>query len=247
MGKVLALVVAVAVTLALATTALANHRWAKYHWARTSNPFTVKLGDNLSTSWKTYLSEASGDWSLSSVLDTRVVAGGGSTCNPTNGRVEVCNGNFGDNGWLGIAQIWAWGTHITQGRVRVNDYYFNQSTYNTPAWRRLVMCQEVGHEFGLGHQDENFYNANLGTCMDYSADPDGPPSNEHPNQHDYDQLASIYAHLDRSTTLASAPAELPGSAPPFSQASRANGSLYVDDLGNGGRLITFVLWTPFGK
>ncbi len=62
------------------------------------------------------------------------------------------------------------------------------------------MCQEVGHTFGLDHQDENFNNANLGTCMDYTDDPDGTingePDNRYPNQHDFDQLADIYAHLN---------------------------------------------------
>ena len=32
--------------------------------------------------------------------------------------------------------------------------------------------------------------------MDYTSDPEGPPSNEHPNQHDYDQLETIYGHPD---------------------------------------------------
>ena len=59
-----------------------------------------------------------------------------------------------------------------------------------------MICQEIAHDFGLDHQDENFSNPNLGTCMDYTSDPEGPPSNEHPNQHDYDQLESIYSHLD---------------------------------------------------
>ena len=109
------------------------------------------------------------------------------------------------------------------------------------------MCQEVGHTFGLDHQDENFANPNLGTCMDYTSDPDGPPSNGHPNQHDHDQLVQIYTHTDRFNTLEAQPASAPGNAPSFSQASRANGSVYVDDLGNGARLITYVFWTPFGK
>jgi hypothetical protein len=59
---------------------------------------------------------------------------------------------------------------------------------------------EIGHTFGLDHQDENFSNPNLGTCMDYTSDPDGP-SNEHPNAHDDQQLETIYAHLDASTTV----------------------------------------------
>src|SRR3990167_937294 len=68
------------------------------------------------------------------------------------------------------------------------------------------MCQEVGHIFGLNHQDENFGNENLGTCMDYTSDPSGTLadpdqlSNEHPNQHDYDQLGIIYSHFDSFTS-----------------------------------------------
>ena len=109
------------------------------------------------------------------------------------------------------------------------------------------MCQEIAHDFGLDHQDENFNNANLGSCMDYTNDPEGPPSNVQPNAHDYEELESIYAHLDSTSTVAAGSSpSLPGNAPPFSQASRANGSRYADDLGNGQHLITFVLWAPFG-
>src|SRR6187401_2877596 len=71
------------------------------------------------------------------------------TCKPTLGRVEVCNSKYGNNGWLGIAQIWASGNHITQGTTKLNDTYFSTSRYNTTAWRNLVSCQEVGHDVGL--------------------------------------------------------------------------------------------------
>lgn len=187
----------------LFTAAYASHSWGNYHWARTANPFTLKLGDNVTSAWDSYLATASSDWSASSVLNTMIVAGGTrpKNCRPTSGRVEVCNANYGNNGWLGLAQIWASGSHITQGVAKMNDTYFATATYNTPAWRRLVVCQEVAHTFGLDHQDENFGNGNLGTCMDYTSDPDGPPSNEHPNSHDYNQLEIIYAHLDSTTTV----------------------------------------------
>ena len=105
---------------------------------------------------------------------------------------------YGNNGWLGIAQIWASGSHITQGVVKLNDTYFNTPTYDTGSWRQFVMCQEIGHTFGLDHQDENFNNANLGSCMDYT---NNPSSNQHPNTHDYDQLESIYSHVDGTTTV----------------------------------------------
>src|SRR3990172_12950625 len=53
----------------------ATHSWGYYHWARTANPFTLKLGDNLSTNWKPYLSTTSSDWSQSNVLDTSISPG----------------------------------------------------------------------------------------------------------------------------------------------------------------------------
>jgi hypothetical protein len=92
---------------------------------------------------------------------------------------EVCNWKYGNNGWLGLAQIWISGGHITQGVSKNNDTYFDTSTYDTPAWRQFVTCQEIGHTFGLGHQDEDFYNANLGSCMDYTVN---PILNQHPDR-----------------------------------------------------------------
>ncbi len=194
------------VLLASTKTASANHSWGGYHWARTANPFTLKLGDNLSSNWKSYLGTASTDWSVSSVLDTTIVPGQAkASCKPISGRVEVCNKAYGNNGWLGIAQIWVSGGHITQGTTKMNDTYFNTSTYNKPAWKQFVVCQEVGHAFGLDHRDEVFGNTNLGTCMDYTSDPDGTLgsqlSNLHPNQHDYDELGTIYSHLDPYSTV----------------------------------------------
>src|SRR3989344_1671797 len=167
----------------LASVAYANHSWDGYHWARTSNPFTLKIGDNVSSTCDPYLNEAITDWSASSVLDLTKVTGSTNprTCKAKTGQIQDCSERYGNTGWLGIAQIWISGLHITKAITKVNDTYFNTATYNTPAWRRLVMCQEIAHDFGLDHQDENFNNANLGSCMDYTSDPDGPPSNEHPN------------------------------------------------------------------
>jgi len=249
---ILSLAVALGVALALPAGASANHAWGNYHWARTANPFTLLLGDNVSSQWDANLATASADWSASDVLDTVVTAGRANpkNCRPTRGRVEVCNSKYGKNGWLGVAQIWASGSHITQATAKMNDTYFNTSTYNTPAWRRLVMCQEIAHDFGLDHQDENFSNPNLGSCMDYTSDPDGPPSNEHPNQHDYDMLGQIYAHLDSTTTVGSMPAGMANgdfhSQSEWGQLMRTSSdgraALYMRDFGGGHKVFTFVFW-----
>src|SRR5215218_3945349 len=210
-GSALAVLLAL---VAFSPAAQANHSWGKYHWARTSNPFTLQLADNVSSTWDSYLATTSSDWSDSSasssagVLDTSIIPGtrNPTTCTPTSRRVEVCNAAYGTDGWLGVAQIWVSRRHIVQGTTKVNDTYFSTGKYNTPVWRQMVMCQEVGHTFGLDHQDENFNNTNLGTCMDYTSNPLGPPSNLQPNQHDYDQLDTIYSHLDSTTTVAPASA-----------------------------------------
>jgi hypothetical protein len=239
---------AVAMTASVfATAASANHSWGGYHWARTSNPFTVKLGTNVTGPWSSILSTTSADWSKSNVLDTTIVAGQSRQkhCRATAGQDEICNGSFGNNGWLGVAQFWLGsGIHMTQGTVKVNDTYFNTPTYNTTAWRNLVMCQEVGHTFGLDHQDENFNNANLGTCMDYTND---PSTNQHPNAHDYDELAIIYSHLDSTTTVAAvAPASQAQSenAAPIAveRSDRISDSTIVETFADGSRRVTHITW-----
>lgn len=245
-----------------AATLYANHSWGGYHWARTSNPFTLKTGDNVSAQWDGYLDEAITDWNQAAELNLVKVAGGANpkNCRPTVGQIEVCNSRYGQNGWLGIAQIWVTGgTHITQGVTKLNDSYFNMPTYNTPAWRRLVTCQEIAHDFGLDHQDETFNNQNLGSCMDYTNDPDGGgsygPSNEHPNQHDFEQISAIYSHLDSSSTVAAA---LPDGAPAamtqidldgpgqwgrlVSSSRNGRSQTYELDFGRGHKVITHVFW-----
>jgi hypothetical protein len=251
------LLVASALAVAGATTSFANHSWGGYHWARTSNPFTLKVGDNVSSAWDPYLVEAISDWNGSIVLNLTKVDGStrARQCRPTAGRIEVCNERYGNTGWLGIAQIWLDGLHITQAITKLNDTYFNTQTYNKPEWRRLVTCQEVAHDFGLDHQDENFDNPNLGSCMDYTSAPLGPPSNEHPNAHDFEELVDIYTHLDSGTTVGSA---LPNAMPPamgqidFENPSQwgrlvrasANGRVQVFELdfGRGHKVVTHVFW-----
>lgn len=258
----------------IATPAFANHSWNGYHWATTNQKATLKVNAALTSAWSSYLDTAITDWNVSSNLAlTRAnVSVSRKQCSPIAGQMLVCNDLYGQRGWLGIASIWLDANgHINKGTTKLNDTYYALARYNTPAWRRMVMCQEVGHNFGLAHQDENFTNVNLGTCMDYTNDPTGTAgtngtlSNEHPNAHDYEELAIIYNHTDgyasgtafaatnfgiRDLRKPAPPAEEsgdPGDSPADWGAAvhddgKGRPDLFVLDLPGGGRKLTHVFW-----
>ena len=253
--RVLLVTLTLAATAAFAAAVSANHAWGNYHWARTANPFTLKIGNNVTSAWTTQFNTAISDWNQSQELGLAPVAGSSNKrCAMVAGTVQVCNGKYGNNGWLGLASInVTGGVHITQGSAKMNDTYFSQAFYNNPNERLHVMCQEVGHTFGLNHTSEDGSSQN--TCMDYFSNTGanaGSTASTHPNSHDYSMLSTIYAHLDSTTTAAASAAsaqanEVTDEPNSWGQLVRqsANGrsSVYEREHGDGSKTITHVYWT----
>jgi hypothetical protein len=191
------------VALGAIAPASANHSWGGYHWATTTRQsLTLDVLTSNTSYWETAIATAISDWDNPVVggaidvltLNRTASSANPKRCTPVKGKVLVCNYKYGQRGWLGIASIWLSNGHISQATTKLNDSYYQPgSRYNTAAWRALVACQEIGHDFGLDHQDENFNNGNLDTCMDYT---NLPESNQHPNAHDYEELGIIYDHPD---------------------------------------------------
>jgi len=186
-----------ALTAALSTTVFGTHSWGNYHWARTSNPFTLTVLNSTTPDWDVYVADILPRWGSGAIIKLYEDYSSDSSkvrrqCNAPTGQIRICNLAYGQTGWLGIAGISVdvYG-HITRGYTKLNDTYFSQSFYNTDAWKKSVTCQELGHDFGLDHQDEDFNNTPLYTCMDYQV-----PPYPYPNQHDWDMLALIYGHTD---------------------------------------------------
>jgi hypothetical protein len=257
-----AIYAAVVLGATMSATALATHSWGGYHWARTTAQFTLKLGDNLTSDWDPILAAASRDWNspelfgaTSTPILTAVVAGGANKrCSMVPGTTQVCNGKYGNNGWLGLASINISGLHITQGSAKMNDTYFLTAKYNTPNEKRHVMCQEVAHTFGLDHQSTD--GSSLNTCMDYFSNTGanaGSTLSISPNKHDFEELSTIYAHLDSTTTVAAMSASSAMNSEvtedPVSwgvlmrQSANGRSSVYENYNRDGLRTLTHVYWT----
>ena len=214
MSKMLVFRWSCALVLLMATYALvptptaASHVWGPYHWRRTSSAIKiVKVRRRHSAAWITRYNTAINDWKKSSLTKIRAAAGltgsASAACAMVTGEIVSCDAKYGNTGWLGLATINISGAHITRGNSKVNNTYFNQAAFNTVAWRQAVICQEIGHNFGLGHVNEVFNNKNTGSCMDYTNDPDGgpggasstDPDNMNPNSHDYALINSRHNHI----------------------------------------------------
>ena len=211
-----------ALVAAIATPAGANHSWEDYHWGRTSNPFTLKVVDSVVDVWDPILPQVTSDWSRSNVLDLTIEPGatdllGRLLCQPVAGKVRACNANYGPNLWFGLATVWLSGGHISQATTQVNDFYYTGSYANNVA-RRHVLCQEIGHDFGLDHHAQ-------ASCMDDNNATLNLSTHQSPNQHDLDQLGAIYAHGDSSNSYRS-----------------ATSTTTVQDLGGGNMIVRIIHW-----
>jgi len=262
----LAAAIGAAMTVAFGVVLVADHSWNGYHWARTTASFDLTVINSTTADWDAYVSQATQDWSQSTVLNM-VEDPNGSTsdrdrrqCSAPAGAVRICNLAYGFNGWLGIAGISLDSNgHIVRGYTKLNDSYFSSAFYNNYAWKQSVTCQELGHNIGLDHQDEDFDNQSLFTCMDYQ-----DPPHAVPNDHDYDQLEAIYAHRDSYNSYASGsgggggggcnappgkgcnkadvPQDPPGNAWGLSLGRKGQREKFLRVDPDGTRHITFVLW-----
>ena len=220
MFKLILKTTAVFLCISLSSTVWANHSWGPYHWARIFNPFELMVINSTTPDWDPYVADAIYAWSSGSGIRILIEDTGGSTskrvrrqCKAPGGKIRICNLAYGFNGWLGIAGISVdINGHIVKGYTKLNDSYFNEAYYNNAEWKQSVACQELGHDIGLDHQDEDFNNLSLSSCMDYQ-----DPPFESPNLHDFEQLLTVYGHIDSYDTVAGAtPDEGSGScnAPP---------------------------------
>jgi hypothetical protein len=198
-------------TLSLAGANVSANTWGTYHWARKSNPMVIKVVDSVTPEWDTAFLTTLQEWSFSPMLDLALVSADDSlttrqNCPMIQGQIRVCNYTYGETGWLGLATIGVDANgHIDKGRARLNDSY--SYYWSMAGERNHVMCQEVGHLFGLDHSTTD--GSSQATCMDYSTD----ISSQWPNGEDFDSLLGIYTnHTDSYNSYYVTPTTTTGGA-----------------------------------
>jgi hypothetical protein len=156
----------------------------------------LELLNALSDDWQVYFSQAVSDWESGTpdalTLSTTRIAFD-SDCGPVDGKLKVCNGNYGKTAWSGInTKIYTAGGDIIWSTVKMNDFVLvNSGT----VWKQYTMCHEVGHGFGLPHTDEDVNNAVLGDCLDYTYN--NVEKNMRPGRINFEKLAAMYGVVGR--------------------------------------------------
>lgn len=109
-------------------------------------------------------------------------------CTAVQGKMKVCNGDYGDTRWRGLNEVMLTvrSNTIMMSTAKLNEFYLS---YEGQAQKLYTACHEIGHGFGLPHWDEDFGNRDLGNCMDYTYNPE---ENGRPDASNFLYLAQLY-------------------------------------------------------
>lgn len=155
----------------------------------------IEFLNALQDSWQVEFQLAVSDWDFGNpdaVSLTTVKQDYDLECSQVDGKVKVCNGDYGASDWRGITNsVLDRDGYIVSSICKMNEYYL---VHDPPGARQYTMCHETGHALGLPHTDEDFENADLGNCMDYTFNWD---VNKQPDESNYEYLSKLYGVVAR--------------------------------------------------
>lgn len=149
--------------------------------------------------YQPFVQEAIANWENGSPIDsltlftTRIDYE--SECESVVGKMKICNGDYGPTQWRGLNEVTLNQRQNTiySSSAQLNDHYLN---WENDDQKLYTSCHELGHGFGLPHWDEDFFNRDLGNCMDYTQN---PGKNSKPDKSNFLYLAQLYGGREVST------------------------------------------------
>jgi hypothetical protein len=164
-------------------------------WANSGSGLTLEVLNALEDKWQTTFQTALVNWDNGSPDALTLVTQRIDyefDCNSVNNKLKVCNGNYGDTGWRGLNEV---SITVRDGTIFASSAKMNEQylTFANADQRLYTMCHEIGHGFGLPHWDEDFFNKDLGNCMDYTK---RPQDNKTPDTSNFEFLAKLYGTKD---------------------------------------------------
>jgi len=155
--------------------------------------------------WAGFFDVAIEDWESGDpdalTLTTSMANAPDSSCAAIDGKMKVCNGDYGNTGWRGVNELVFDGKNRIQTSVaKMNEHYLDDGSSDNE--KQYTMCHEIGHGFGLAHTDENFMNTPLGDCLDYTKNVE---PNLRPGSVNYEKLAVMYGTVGGNRRQLSSP------------------------------------------
>eukprot|EP00934_Nitzschia_sp_Nitz4_P001194 Nitzschia sp. Nitz4//scaffold515_size4186//569//2278//NITZ4_009253-RA/size4186-exonerate_est2genome-gene-0.2-mRNA-1//-1//CDS//3329553791//1194//frame0 len=166
-------------------------------WANNGKGLTLEVLNAMDDSWQSHLETAIENWDNGDPVDSLTLSITSVSydydCAAVRGKLKVCNGDYGATQWRGLNELLLdqSSNEIVQSVAFMNEYYVTGS--DKADQMQYTVCHEVGHGFGLPHWDENFYNADLGNCMDYTSN---PGNNMWPDSSNFLYLAEVYGGIN---------------------------------------------------
>jgi hypothetical protein len=174
-------------------------------WANNGNGLELEIWNAMEDKYDALFATAVNNWDAGAPIDSLSL----STrkvdydfqCKDENGVLKVCSGNYGATKWRGLNEVKlnSLTRVIVSSVAKMNNFYLDTESEEQ---RLYTICHELGHGFGLPHWDVDFYNRDLGNCMDYTIRPE---NNMKPSSSNFEYLGQLYGGRNVATSAAQTP------------------------------------------